>query len=405
MKFVVCGNYGAQNLGDEMILEGVLTMLRSIDSAAEITIMSGNPSKTSEKYSGQFSTESVGKTLKNSQEIIGPTLRSLPKFSAGFRSIIKNLFTGSKSNRATEAAVKDCDFFILGGGGLFGSLTLKANLIWAIQALKAYKYGKPVIMYGQSVSPIRWKPIRLLVRKIFQKAALITVRDEASKEELQKIGVTKEIHMIPDLAMRVDMRSDKRPDMPAISKNTIIVALRQMQDLTSNFHKCIAEFLDWLITAHNYQVKFINFQEGPEEDGSLHKKIADQMKNQKHTEILANIQSTDELLGHFRKSSLVLGMRLHSIISAIKTATPFIAISYSPKVENFLDTMNLSETMINLGDLSPENLNLAFEKTQKNHSIITENLKAISEQALKNHQEFELNHLQVFLNSMLVRTD
>lgn len=369
MKIVVCGNYGAKNLGDEMILEGLLTTLQSVAPNSEVTILSGNPKETFEKYSEKFS------LLK---------IKSLPKFPAGVRSIIKNIFTGSKS---TGDAVKNCNYFILGGGGLFGNLTFSANLIWAIQALKAYKYGKPVIIYGQSISPIRWKFVRNLVKKIFEKASLITVRDEASKEELQNLGVTKEIHVIPDLAFRLEHNTPLIKNRSA--QPTLLVALRQMLNLTRHFQQSIAEFLDWLITNHSYQIKFINFQEGPEGDSKLHQKIAALMQNKKHVQHVRNIQSADELLHYFSESDFVLGMRLHAIISAIKTATHFIAINYSSKVENFLKTAELTDILLKLETLNFENLKFTFEKIQKNKPATIKNLRKLNQQYLRDHLKFE----------------
>lgn len=436
MKIVVCGNYGAKNLGDEMILEGLLTTLKSIHPNAEVTVLSGNPEETLEKSSEKFSSE-IHRKYPEKSSTTGFQIKSLPKFPAGLRSILKSIFTSSKYSiapysNATEAdktnkistdeAVKNCDYFILGGGGLFGSLTFKANLIWAIQALKAYKYGKPVIMYGQSISPIRWKFVRGLIKKIFEKATLITVRDEASKEELKKLGVTKEIHVIPDLAFRIE--NSQRVSLPAgqagpviLSKTsktsaqsisslqsqdvcsvqqkpTLIVALRQMPNLTRHFQQTIAEFLDWLITDHNYQIKFINFQEGPEEDNKLHQKVAALIKNQKHIQILKNIPNTDELLHYFSESDFVLGMRLHAIITAIKTATPFIAVNYSPKVKNFLKTAKLTDNLLELETINFENLKSTFERIKKNKTAVSENLQKFNQQSSKNHLEFEKNILQ-----------
>lgn len=421
-----------------MILEGLLTTLKSIHPNAEVTILSGNPEETLEKYSEKFSSE-TRREYPEKSSTTGFQIKSLPKFPAGIRSILKSIFTSSKYSTApysnsteagktnkisTDEAVKNCDYFILGGGGLFGSLTFKANLIWAIQALKAYKYGKKVIMYGQSISPIRWKFIRGVVRKIFEKATLITVRDEASREELRKLGVTKEIHIIPDLAFRIingtnsnttkvsPVTLSKTDQTSAQTKSSfqiqnrdftqqkpiLLVALRQMPKLNKHFLKTITEFLDWLIINHNYQIKFINFQEGPEGDNKLHQKIIALVRNRKtakfikkeqHLQILKNIPNTEKLLQHFTESNFVLGMRLHAVITAIKTATSFIAVNYSPKVKNFLKTAKLTDNLLELKTINFENLKSSFENIQKNKISIKENLQKFNQQTLKDHLEFE----------------
>ena len=393
MKIVICGSFGAKNLGDEMILEGLLTSLRSVQPQSEITVLSGNPKETLERYGEKFGIK-VGK-----------------KFAAGIKSFALSAIERFKpSGVATSKIIKECDWFILGGGGLFGSLTFRANLIWAVQALMAYRLKKPVVMYGQSISPIKWKIIRWLVKKIFQKAELIAVRDEDSKEQLKKLGVTKKIYLVPDLALRTTSPSPISHITP-----TIIVALRQMPGLSQHFKHYIAEFLDWLTTKHNYQIKFVNFQEGKEGDGKLHQEIEAMMKTKtesprelseapEFTTPAATTPMINDLLHKFSHADLVLGMRLHSIISAIKTKTPFIAISYSPKVRNFLETAGhayrqagLQKYMINHESLDFEKLKSLFEKVVKDRMDIKKELEEFNARALKDCLKFEEEVLRKIL--------
>lgn len=341
MKIVIVGNYGAKNLGDEMILEGLLETLRknalnSLPTAdAEITVLSANPAETRARYSNY-------------------NINSELKSPAGVRSFLKYIFT---FKNPTKKALKDCDYFILGGGGLFGSLSFQANLIWTIQAKMAYRLKKPVIMLGQSIGAIKWAIIRWLVKGIFQKAAFISVRDRDSREVLRQMGVTKQITVAPDLAFAVPL-AQKKTHHTVSDKKTAIIALRQMKNLPKNFHKNIAEFLNWLVAKQKYRLKFINFQEGMEGDGQLHEQIIKLMDDHSKAEYIEqkNLKGTGDLLKIFQKADFVLGMRLHSIISAIKADTPFIAINYASKVENLLKDRKLSAFCLNLNELTCEEL-------------------------------------------------
>lgn len=350
MKIVIAGNYGANNLGDEMILEGCLQSLRSVAPNAEITVLSGNPTQTARKYDVQ----------------------SAPHFPSGFRSFIRSLFKPSK----TKKLVQQCDYFILGGGGLFGSLTFKANLIWAVQAFKARRYKKPVLHYGQSIGELKGRIRKWLVRKTFQNSSLIVVRDQQSKKRLKSIGVTKKIYVIPDLAFRSKAQTTPRQD-------TVLVALRQTKSITPQFKQTIKDFLDWLKT--DKEVKFIEFQKEPhpQADKPLHK------------EILQDAEHTND----FIPAKLVLGMRLHSIIAAIKTNTPFIAISYAPKVEAFLQYAKLEDYMLQPEELTSEKLKSLFNKVQNSHHAITQRLEAFNKKALQRFAEFERLTLRNFLSS------
>jgi polysaccharide pyruvyl transferase CsaB len=333
MKIVIAGNYGAKNIGDEMILKGMIKAvkkgnIKDVHPDSEITVLSANPKETAEKFH----------------------VKSEYKFPAGIRSAIKAIFKGKNK---TKKAVKECDIFILGGGGLFGNLTVKADMIWGIQAFKAYRYGKKVYMYGQSVGELKGKFRKWLVRKLFNKATLTAVRDEESKKLLESIGIHKEISVIPDLAFNIETQV-------AASRNDkeIVVALRQLKKLSKEFKKTVTDFFNWLIEEHNFKIKFIDFQtgKGKEADSILHSEIIKNIRKKEKIVHLKDIEDDELVLNTFAKASFALVMRLHSIISAIKTNTPFIAINYAPKVKAILKDKNLTKQMLEMKDLKLEDL-------------------------------------------------
>jgi polysaccharide pyruvyl transferase CsaB len=330
MKVVIAGNYGAGNIGDEMILQGLLNLLKKSDPSAEITVLSGNPSQTTKKHK----------------------VAASPLFPSGIRSFLKSLF--SKISK-TKKLVKECDYFILGGGGLFGSLTLKANIIWGIQAFMAYRMNKPVLMYGQSIGELKGWFRKWIVKKVFNSASLIVVRDTASKSRLKVLSIKQKIHVIPDLAFNIPFKRKKSKRKPQL-----ILALRQNPQINPKFIKIISEFLNWVINKHNWKIKIINFQNPPSPDADkiIHQKI---IKNKKNISTF-EYKNSKQLLNEFSKSSLVLGMRLHSIISAIITKTPFIAIAYAPKVEALLKDEKMEKYMLKLNEITLPKLKSLFKE-------------------------------------------
>ena len=352
MKIVITGNYGAGNIGDEMILEGLMNAIKNSTKDAKVTVLKGDE-----------------------------------KFPSGLRSLMKSLF---KSERKTKKLVKECDCFILGGGGLFGSLTLKANIIWGVQALMAYFYEKPVIMYGQSIGELKGRFRKWLVKLIFQKAKLITVRDQESKHRLKLIGITQKIHVIPDLAFNIPYKPHKQ------SRKSIILALRQQSSIKKKFITEIAKYLNWIIEEKNFEVNIINFQEPPSKDADeiLHEKVLEKVKKKSKVKIIPTPEKTEQLLDVISSSSLLLGMRLHSIISAIKAETPFLALSYAPKVKDMLDYAGLE-----LYTLDADKVQSHIQLTKTTESILRKSEKIKKDLAetnklfLEKHREFEKNIL------------
>jgi len=337
MKYVVTGNYGAKNLGDEMILEGMIESLKKADNCAEIHVLKGDE-----------------------------------KFPAGIKSFIKWIFRG---NKTAKEKVKNCDYFVLGGGGLFGSLSQYANIIWWAQAIGAYHYKKPVLMLGQSVGKIKNKYIQKLVKNIFNKADLISVRDEKSKENLKGIGVTRKIILVPDLAfVRANWQPDKQLSLHGIDAETVeskdvIIALRQMKNLSENFKIQIARFVEWLKKEQKMNVKFVNFQTGKtDNDEILHNEIKNSVGDD--TLEIISPKTTEEVIKLFENVNFALCMRLHSVITAMLTNTPFIAINYADKVANLMEYMGSKENILEMTDVTFENLKNLYDKkikTSKNN--------------------------------------
>lgn len=369
MKIVIAGNYGVGNLGDEMILKGLLQTLRNAVPFAELAVLSGNPEETTDKHS----------------------VKSTKKFPAGFRSLSKMILSFQKG---PSKIVKECDYFILGGGGLFGGLKKQANIIWGIQAMMAYFYKKPVIMYGQSVGNLKGWLVKQIVKNLFKKATTIILRDQKSKDRLLTLGISEEkIHVFPDLAFRFQTQNISKE-----KQKKIIVALREMKGLKPKFKEAIAEFLNWLINENKWQVSFINFQKGVGSDNTLHEEVRAMIVDKRHVEIIHE-QDISNTLQNFAEAEMVLGMRLHSIVSAIKTKTPFIAISYAPKVKDLLANTGLNSHVLTIKETKANSLRDHFNRIQSEKESIISKLSKFNEDVSQEHTKMEEYLKTIFRNA------
>lgn len=336
MKIIICGNYGENNLGDSLILEGLIKSVREITSNPEITVLANNP-----------------KDLEESLKSRGyGTIKAENKFPSGIRSFITYLFGGSFWR--TRRVVKNADYFILGGGGLFDGTSKKAILIWGIQAWFAYHYKKPVIMYGQSLGEINSKFAKKVVKKMFRKAEFIAVRDESSKQLLKTWIKGKKILVMPDLVFHATegQREPRAQSQEPLAPRTLLLNLRPCRHIASEFNKTLADFTDVVTAETGLTVELLPFKKGMDE--KYQKAIAETSKAK--PKLLEYTDDKEKLNEIYSKAKVLIGMRLHSILYAIKTGTPFLAINYNPKVRNILESLNLSEFVIEINDVTPKNL-------------------------------------------------
>lgn len=325
MKIVVCGNYGAQNLGDEMILEGLLHYLNEKFNNPSIQVMSANPQTTAAQHHVA-------------------TLKMLP---AGLRSFIKSIL---QPKSATQKAIKECDLFVLGGGGLFASQSKLANIIWWLQTRPALKYRKPIHLLGQSLGAPHGLIEKHIIKKIFQAAKEISVRDESSKKKLQHLGIKTEITVKPDFAFNTKPHYQHQE-----SSDIVTISLRHTDKWPIKLKSDLTDLCNWLIDDKNLKINFINFQQGPHSDHQIHSEIAQGIHNQNKVRI-TNPKTPTEAEQEIASSKILIGMRLHSLITAVKTKTPFIAISYGEKIVSLLTDLNYKQNLLPLEDSTLETI-------------------------------------------------
>jgi polysaccharide pyruvyl transferase CsaB len=355
MKIVISGNYGANNLGDELILQGFIQFLREINPKFEITVLSAQPKQTAEKYQVQ----------------------SHNKFPAGIRSTIKYL-TGKKTQ---ARAVKEANLFILGGGGLFSNLHRKANSIWKAQAKQAIKHNIPLFILGQSLDTAKTAYQRKTIKEVFQKAEFISLRDKKSQKILKEIIDGQSSHYCPDFALHI---KEPKLDTPQEQQRALI-CLRQMENLPSNFQTELLKCLNDLQN-RNWHLEFLDFKRP--NDTKFHHEIISQLKSQQNISHHKNIEGIVELKEHYQAASVVIAMRLHSVIAAIKFQRPFVALNYAEKIQNFLVDQDLSSQVLDLDKI--EQLKEKIFWTAKNSEQISHKLKSAIHDNSEGLQSFKL---------------
>jgi len=242
----------------------------------------------------------------------------------------------------------------------------------------AYLLGRKVIMYGQSIKPLKSKLAQKIVKSLFKRASFIAVRDEDSKKVLKTLIKGKKIHLMPDLIFKLE------PKFEQAKEHKILICLRDHKGKPSDFDKNISVFLNHLLNEDkDLKIEFFPFQKDLDEkySASLIEKITNKDRVHKH-------EYTDErhkVENIFTASELVIGARLHSILMAISTGTPFVAINYNPKVKNILGTLNLQQFAIDPEDASPQALLSLFERTQKEEGKIRIKLKEVKKSQAQKH--------------------
>ena len=133
----------------------------------------------------------------------------------------------------------------------------------------------------------------------------------------------------------------------------------------------MAVLADFIFKKYDLIPVFVPMQ--PKKDFDITKKIIGLMQNREYAKFLGVNYFTGDLISLIAKAEFILAMRLHTIIYAIKTATPILGLIYDPKVKGIMDEIDLSYYVdvkeINLTQLKSFVDKILNEKTKISRQI------------------------------------
>lgn len=309
-KIVISGYYGFDNLGDEAILAGIISLLKKKNKKLKITVLSADPAKTSKVYG----VEAVSRN-----------------------SLINIL-----------AVLAEADLFISGGGSLLQDITGNFSVPYYLAlAWLAKLQGTKVVYYAQGAGPLNKKWSQKLTALTLNRFDFLGARDQKTKNLLKKIGVKKEIKLTVDPVFALyDPLATNRQKIKGKVEIGISVRPWSVDYLTE-----LAAALNKFAAAKN--VKYLLFPMHKGADEKVSEKLKEKLKVE--TEILTLANKPQKALTSFRQLDLFVGVRLHSLIFALLNQIPLVALSYDPKIEGLLSELDYLP-LIKLEDLEAEQL-------------------------------------------------
>lgn len=330
-KVVISGYYGFNNIGDESILTAIVSNLKDGIEDIDITVLSQDPKLTHDKH--------------------------------GINAVSrKNIFKIIRE-------IRKCDLLISGGGSLLQDVTSNRSIIYYLTIiLIGILCNKKVMIYSQGIGPINNPINKYLTRKILNKVDYMTLRDERSKKVLEDMKIENKSIIVaadPVIGLKkrdLDLGKQVLMESNLINKNQPIIAFAlRGRDRDENLINVISKVSDHIIEQMGASVVFIPFHYG--EDIKTLNEIEKAMKNK--AIFLRSKYELDEMLSVVGNLDLLVGIRLHSLIFSAIMNVPMVAISYDPKVDYFMESIN-EPVFCNIEELNIDFLIKEIEEKLKN---------------------------------------
>jgi polysaccharide pyruvyl transferase CsaB len=353
-RIAVHGFYGMGNLGDEAILKAMLNEIKNKISM-EIVVFSRKPEQVQKDHNVMsISSETKGDLFKRRKEL------------------------------------KRCDLFILGGGGLLKDFGQDSSSLkkWLKLLNLAQKYRCKTALFAVGVENIRFEESRSMLRNTLANVDVITVRDKYSKDILDDIGVRNTIKVTTDPVVLLGHESRGRKTNSETlkdSQNTIAVCVRQWFDkgfyiedpkVNENLIITLAKTADFLVNNYNTKIEFIPMRTiSYDDDRKMARQILTKMKFKDNVKIYDDVPDIDRFVQMLGQYSLLIGMRLHSLILGSAVGLPVIGLNYMPKVKGYMDSIDQAKCSLDLDTITADKMIKLIEDTYSEYGSRCSSIK------------------------------
>lgn len=344
---VVHGFYGEGNVGDEAILAATLEAIRQ--AGAEPFVFAWNP----ERVRADFGVPSLNPNRTRRLKVWRVLLQA----------------------RA----------YLLGGGGLIkdyggGPRSLGEWLVWLDAARQL---GVKTMTWSVGVENLLYPESKARVREVFEHVDVVTVRDAGSAERLREVGLTREIIVTADPVPHL-ARKHARPRGRA-ARLRVLACMRHWypyefrvpdEDANQQMMSAVAGALDHLVEEHGAEVAFLPFRTLAKDDDREACRAIQQRMRSASTLYDDPDPSVEMTMDRIAKADLVFGMRLHASVIATSMGIPTIAISYMPKVRDYMVSINHDEWCVDVGCFSEKDLVGLSRRIMDHHGACSASLLA-----------------------------
>lgn len=381
MHILIVNAFIREAVGDAALLSVMIDHTREAFPDATITVSSLNDAVTHPEFDG---CTNIGSMRRYGAD------ESVPRWRRAFRKtlvaalpllsrlvdptgVVRALLP-AEVRRETQAIGRSDIVVSVGGGylngeaGLVGDLSV-ANMLAPLAV--AHALGKAVLCGPQSFGPFRSARQVAMVRRVLSEADVVILRESKSLAILQDLGVPGErLVLATDSAFGFGAGRDfdwRRALDIDPGQRLVGITARQWFDHETQelFEKQLAYFIDELqqrgLTA--VLIPQVISELAGEDDRDVNRRILDRCQSRTGVRLVEEFDH-EHAKSLYRELDYVVGMRFHSVIFALTSGVPAIAIEYHHKASGIMADLGLSAWVISTESVMQGGLLALFERLE-----------------------------------------
>ncbi len=365
---LLSGYYGFGNMGDESLLATISASLAEAIPGVQITALTRHPQKDSVR---------TGLHCVNRM---------------GFWQVWREM------GRTR--------LFLSGGGSLLQDVTSGKSLQYYTALLSlAKRCGMTTVVYANGIGPIRREKNKRLVARTLQDCDAISVRDADSYRLLQEMGVAEDkLQLRADPAFLLQMppeseqtKTRNRLGLSELAPGSyVVLSLRRLhrkRDKAEDNRLAgeMAKVCAGLYTKYGLTTVLVPMQQ--QNDRPLALQVSEKMTAMGIADAVRIVEpeSAGEMLSVLAGAKLTIGMRLHCLIYAAVAGVPMIGLSYDPKIDALLRSLQQSQQsrlhLYNAAEVQADTLLTGVAEVLQNEDAIRHSLREATAEMRKRCEE------------------
>ena len=283
-------------------------------------------------------------------------------------------------------AAREADFILCAGGHHLTTILTEDVVCWQTCDMSvALLSGKPLVLWSQSIGPFQFRSEKNArhIKKIVGDATRIFLRDEGSVAEVARLGVSSQsVVLTCDSGFGLcDLVGDPYRVPPSAREPIVGIAVYHATHVNRDAYIETFASLARHAIALGYRIRFFPM-EMTGGDAPIIRGIVDRCGHPEACSVLDSSQIASEQRQAMIECAMFVGHKTHSVIFALSSAVPVVAIAYHQKTKDFMSQFGLSEYCIDDANLSERRLIEVFDAA---HS----RLDAIHAQELRISEEMD----------------
>lgn len=353
-RFLVGGvRFGNHNVGDEAILEGVVSVLRRLCPNCSIFVLTDQPALTASRLGVKaFPYQFVGHGDGLPHRLLRVGCRFIENFLHTYL--------------ATRA-----DVIVCGGATMLSDCP---EVVLRLAGLGMFA-KKRLIYFPGGMNPGNSDKVLQQIRDIVNEFDLFMLRDAESKKLLVEAGCREtDLFVTLDSAFNAGLNVQHLTEKTCITLkgNTVGIGISHEPDCASHNNPedwaCIADFI---VNRFQANVVFLPSNTQAGKDIAAMEDIHRRMHHADAANVCRTELSPQEMVEIISGFDMMISSRLHQLIFSLFADTPFVAISRCAKTENFCAMLGINPAVATR-ECTLERIRLALEKTWNTRDLIRE---------------------------------